>query len=479
MSREKFYITTTLPYVNAEPHIGFALEIIQADVLARYHRLLGKDVFFNTGTDEHGLKIYRKALEEKKDPQAYVDEYAQKFDDLKKALNLSYNNFIRTTDKHHLAAAQEFWKRCRKNGDIYKDKQKIKYCVGCELEKTESELVNDRCPIHPDKELEVIEEENYFFRFSKYQMSLLELYQKQPHFIVPESKLKEITNFVAAGLRDFSISRLKTKLPWGVEVPDNPDHVMYVWFDALINYISAIGWPEKMEEFNQWWPGMQTAGKDNLRQQSAMWQAMLMSAGLPNSQRILIHGFITSQGQKMSKSLGNVIDPFTMVKRYGTDAVRYYLLAKIPTANDGDFNINHFEKTYAADLANGLGNLAQRATVLCEKSNLTFPGKLPGLNEIDSVPFNQALNNFCLNEALGQIWKQLKSLDQFIDQHRPWELIGKDSQQLASVLGYVVSEIRKLPTLLSPFLPETAEKLRQQFIKERITRGKPLFPRLT
>jgi methionyl-tRNA synthetase len=447
--------------------------------LARYHRLLGKDVFFNTGTDEHGLKIYRKALEERKAPQAYVDEYAQKFDNLKKALNLSYNNFIRTTDKHHLAAAQEFWKRCQKKGDIYKDKQKIKYCVGCELEKTESELVNNRCPIHPKTELEIIEEENYFFRFSRYQESLLKLYRKQPNFVVPESKLKEITNFVAAGLRDFSISRLKRKLPWGVEVPDDPNHVMYVWFDALINYISALGWPKKTAEFNQWWPGIQTAGKDNLRQQSAMWQAMLMSAGLPNSQQILIHGFITSRGQKMSKSLGNVIDPFAVVRRYGTDAVRYYLLAKIPTTADGNFTPEHFEETYTADLANGLGNLAQRVASLCERSKLSFPGNLPGLEEIDLPGFKQTVENFHLNEALAHIWRHLKVLDRYIDQQHPWKLIGKDPKQLASVLEYVVTEIRKLPVLLAPFLPETAEKLRRQFSREKIVKGKPLFPRLT
>src|SRR5260221_14161694 len=234
---KKFYITTTLPYVNAEPHIGFALEIVQADVLARYHRIRGEEVFFNFGTDEHGLKIYRKVQEAKQDPQLYTNEYATKFSKLKEALNLSYDNFIRTTDKHHIKAAQEFWKRCMENGDIYKKNYSIKYCVGCELEKTDSDLENGRCPLHPKLEIEVYDEENYFFRFSKFQKPLLAYYEKHPDFVVPEEKYNEIKTFVKSGLEDFSISRLKSKMPWGIDVPDDPKHIMYVWFDALINYI--------------------------------------------------------------------------------------------------------------------------------------------------------------------------------------------------------------------------------------------------
>ena len=312
----KFYITTTLPYVNADPHIGFALEIIQADVVARYQASLGKEVFFNTGSDEHGLKICRKAQEEKMDPQAYCDIYAKKFDDLKNALNLSYNNFIRTTDEHHIKAAQEFWRLCDANGDIYKKKYRVKYCVGCELEKTESELKDERCPSHQNLELEIIEEENYFLKYSKYQKPLLDLYNKNPDFVVPESKNREIKEFTKRGLEDFSISRLKEKMPWGVPVPGDDKHVMYVWFDALVNYISCLGWPENKKNFKAFWPGLQVAGKDNLRQQSSMWQAMLLSAGLPSSNQIFIHGHILANGQKMSKSLGNVVNPFDMVKKY-------------------------------------------------------------------------------------------------------------------------------------------------------------------
>ncbi|KKT81841.1 MAG: Methionine-tRNA ligase, partial [Microgenomates group bacterium GW2011_GWC1_44_9] len=277
----KFYITTTLPYVNAEPHIGFAMEIIRADVLARLHRAMGDEVFFNTGTDEHGQKIYQKAVEAGKEPKAYCDEYAERFGRLKRGLNLSYNNFIRTTDEHHLVAAQEFWKLCESKGDIYKKIYRIKYCVGCELEKTDSELINGKCPLHPTQELENIEEENYFFRLSNYQQKLLDLYESHPNFVIPDFRQNEMKIFVQGGLQDFSVSRVKAKMPWGVEVPGDPSQIMYVWFDALVNYISALGWPETQERFDGFWPGIQVCGKDNLRQQTAMWQAMLMSAGLP------------------------------------------------------------------------------------------------------------------------------------------------------------------------------------------------------
>ncbi|KKS63057.1 MAG: Methionine-tRNA ligase [Candidatus Collierbacteria bacterium GW2011_GWD2_42_50] len=297
----KYYITTTLPYVNAEPHIGFAMEIVRADVMARLHRALGDDVFFNTGTDEHGQKIYQKAVELGIDPQKYCDESAAKFSVLKEALNLSYNSFVRTTDEHHIKAAQEFWKLCDAKGDIYKKNYKIKYCVGCELEKTDSDLVNGKCPIHPQMELEIREEENYFFRFSNYQERLLELYKNNPDFVQPDFRQNEMKIFVGGGLQDFSISRLKAKMPWGVEVPGDSEQVMFVWFDALVNYISSLGWPENKAKFKEYWPGVQICGKDNLRQQTAMWQAMLMSAGLPTSKQIVVEGFITSGGAKMSK----------------------------------------------------------------------------------------------------------------------------------------------------------------------------------
>lgn len=468
---KKFYITTTLPYVNADPHIGFALEIVQADAVARYHKLLGEEVVFNFGTDEHGQKIYQKALEEKKDPQKYCDEYAAKFDNLKTALNLSYTNFIRTTDKKHIGAVHEFWERCSKNGDIYKKNYKQKYCVGCELEKTDSELVEGRCPFHSNQEIEIIEEENYFFRFSKYQEKLLKFYEDNPDFIIPSSKFNEIKTFVKEGLQDFSISRLKSKMPWGIDVPNDPDHVIFVWFDALVNYISTLGWPKDEKNFENFWPGIQVAGKDNLRQQTAIWQTMLISAGLPNTKQIFIHGFITVNGQKISKSLGNVINPFDLVEKYATDPVRYFLLAKLSPYEDSNFTIQRFEDAYNSDLANGLGNLVSRIAKLAEKSGIGFNDTKTDLYE----KVETSVSEFEFDLALTDIWTKIKNLDQEINLNEPWKL---ESKKLEVFLQESINSIRNIAYNLRPFLPETAKKIERQFKGPKIKSAEPLFPRL-
>ncbi len=468
-----FYITTTLPYVNADPHIGFALEIIQADVLARFHKLMDDQVIFNTGTDEHGQKIYQKALEQSLDPKEYCDIYAAKFENLKNALNLSYTNFIRTTDEQHIKAAQKFWLICKENGDIYKKLYKIKYCVGCELEKTDSELENGHCLLHPNLELEIREEENYFFKFSKYQDSLLKFYEKNPDFVIPESRFNEIKSFVKNGLEDFSISRLKEKMPWGIDVPGDPKHVMYVWFDALINYISTIDWPEDMKEFEEYWPVVQFAGKDQVRQQAAMWQSMLMSAKISGSKQIFIHGFMTIDGQKISKSLGNVINPIEVVEKYGTDALRYYLLAKIHPTEDSDFSWEKFKESYNADLANGLGNLVARVAKLAEKIELHGINKNLQIHE--NVP--TLLKDYKFNEILDYIWSvELRKLDQEINEVQPWKI--EDQEKLKEFLGEIISNILDLAYNLQPFLPETAEKIIKQFTAEKIIFQKPLFPRI-
>jgi len=453
---KNFYITTTLPYVNADPHIGFALETIQADVIARYYRNSGYTVFFNTGVDEHGLKIYRKANESNLTPQEYCNIYAAKFDNLKRALDLSYDNFIRTTDPHHVKAAQEFWKICEKNGDIYKKNYKVKYCVGCELEKTESELVNGRCPIHPNTELEIIEEENYFFRYSKYQEKLLDFYEKNPDFVIPEKRFREIKEFTKRGLEDFSISRIKEKMPWGIEVPGDDKQVMYVWFDALVNYVSALGWPEDQDNFEKLWPAVQVAGKDNLRQQTSMWQAMLLSAGLPASKQVFIHGFITANGQKMSKSLGNVINPFDLVEKYGTDATRYYLLREFAPTEDGDFTFEKFEQRYNSDLAGGIGNLVARTLGISSK--IAFEELEPTQKIIDKIEevrkgYKSAVESFKFNEALGGIWDLISFCDKYINEEKLWE--SKDPQ----VISDLFFAIKDIGNLLSPFLPKTAEKI--------------------
>jgi methionyl-tRNA synthetase len=425
---------------------------------------------FNTGTDEHGLKIYQKALEEGKDPQEYTNEYAAKFDRLKQALNLSYTNFIRTTDTFHKKAAQEFWKKCERNGDIYKKNYKMKYCVGCELEKTDSELIDNKCPLHPKLEIQTIEEENYFFRFSKYQQNLLELYKKNPDFVVPDFRFNEIKAFVEKGLEDFSISRLKNKMPWGVPVPGDDNHVMYVWFDALINYISTIGWPENQEKFQNFWPGYQTAGKDNLRQQSAIWQAMLLSAGLEPSRQIFIHGFITVDGQKMSKSLGNVVNPFDLIATYGTDAVRYYLLREIPSLDDGNFSYSRMEEVYNSDLANELGNLAMRLTTIAEKDSLQI--QLHNHQTLDQSIVDH-VHNYQFNQALELLWQKIKQLNRDTDEFAPWK---KTSDERKKFLENSLLKLHTIAILLQPFMPETAEKIQSATIGT-IKKIQPLFPK--
>jgi methionyl-tRNA synthetase len=328
------------------------------------------------------------------------------------------------------------------------------------LEKTESELADGKCPIHPNLELEIIDEENYFFSYSKYQKALLDFYGKNKDFVVPGTRFNEIKEFTKNGLEDFSISRLAEKMPWGVPVPDDEKHVMYVWFDALVNYISCLGWPEDNKKFKEFWPGLQVAGKDNLRQQSSMWQAMLLSAGLPLSKQIFIHGFITANGQKMSKSLGNVIDPFGLVEKYGTDAVRYYLLREISPAEDGDFTYEKFEQRYNADLASGLGNLVSRVVTLAAKFGAK-PKKIgsefkKAIRECEGG-IEKAMDDFKFNDAPKSIWDLISYCDKHINEKKPWEN-KSDSKEVISELLSVLLEIAGL---LLPFMPETSEKIKR------------------
>lgn len=475
----KYYITTTAPYVNSDPHIGFALEIIQADVIARYHEIIGDSVFFNTGTDEHGKKIYEKAVEEGKDPKDYVDYFAAKFKNLKKILGLSEGlNFSRTTDEKHIAAAQEIWRRVEANGYIRRGVYLAKYCVGCELEKQDSDLVEGRCPLHPNKELEQIDEENYFFCFSKLQDKLLKLYEKYPDFVVPAHRQKEITNFVKSGLSDFSISRLKEKMPWGIPVPGDEKQVMYVWFDALTYYISALGWPTDEDSFNSYWGSadspraIQIAGKDNLRQQASMWQAMLLAADLPTSRQIMIHGFITSNGMKISKSLGNTVDPLEYVERYGVDALRYYLLAKMDPFEDSDFTKEKFEEVYKADLQNGLGNLVSRVAAMGVGIKRQQTAGSRQLTE----GIAKAISEYRFDEAMKNIWDRIRKADQLISEKKVWQLEGEEKKM---VLGQLIDSIVLIANDLMPIMPATAKKILKSYTSESISKMSPLFPRLT
>lgn len=483
---KKFYLTTTLPYVNAAPHIGFALELVQADIIARYHALLGEDVFFNTGTDEHGSKIYRKAEEEKKDVQSYVDEYADKFKNLAKVLNVDADpdrfHFIRTTDPHHIKAAQEFWKLCDKNGYIYKGSYKVKYCVGCELEKTESELVNGKCPIHPNLIIEEIEEENYFFKFSAFKEKLLELYKKYPDFVLPAHRLTEIKNFVTEGPKDFSISRLASKMPWGIAVPGDESQVMYVWFDALINYISTLGYPEDEKNFADFWGttdapnAIQIAGKDNLRQQSSMWQAMLMAANLPTSRQILIHGFITSGGEKMSKSLGNVVDPLEVVEKYGADALRYWFAREMPTFEDGDFTLDKFKDAYNASLANGLGNLASRVMKMASANGVKYAELEVSEAEAAKKIFNEAMEKFEIKTAADSVWTLISWADGYIQQEEPFKKIKTEREAAEKDIQKLMAALKVVAELSQSILPATSEKILSAI--KNGTEVPPLFPRI-
>ncbi len=476
--KKNFYITTTLPYVNSDPHIGFAMELVRADVIARSRKLQGCDVFFNTGTDEHGQKLFTSAKEAGKEVKQYVDEYAEKFKELPKALGVSEDvHFIRTTDPHHEKAAQEFWKRCKANGYIELRNYRTKYCVGCELEKTDSELVDGKCPLHPNKEIELIEEENYFFKFSQFGEKLLKYYKDNPNFVIPDFRFNEIKSFVERGLEDFSISRLKEKMSWGIPVPDDDKHVMYVWFDALVNYISTLGWPEDEENFKKFWQDGETVqycGKDNLRQQSAMWQAMLMAAGLPNTQYIIVNGFVTAEGGvKMSKSLGNTVNPYDLINEYGADAVRCFLLAELSNFEDSPFTMDRFKDAYNSKLANGIGNLTSRIMKMAE-ANLDGPVQIPEWEDM-SVYF-EMLNNFEINKAVEYVWGKISEMDSFIQENQPFKVVKTDKHAGQKMITDLVVKLYTVARMLNSIIPDTSTKIKE-LIKSNKSPEKPLFLR--
>ena len=475
---KSFYITTTLPYVNADPHVGFAMELIRADVIARAKSLQGYEVFFNTGTDEHGSKLYLAAQKEGMSVQEYVDKYAKEFRGLKDLLKITDDvHFVRTTDPVHEAAAQEFWKLCDKNGYIYKKNYQIKYCIGCELEKTDSELVDGKCPIHPTYEIEIIDEENYFFKFSAFQKPLLDFYAKNPTFVIPDFRFNEIKAFVERGLEDFSISRLKSKMPWGVGVPGDDNQVMYVWFDALVNYISTLGWPGNKEQFEKFWVNgtpTQYCGKDNLRQQSAMWQAMLMAAGLPNSHQIVINGFFTGEGGiKMSKSIGNVVNPYDVVREYSARALRYYVTGEVSMFEDSPCSMELIKASFNAKLANGLGNLTSRIMKMAS-SNLEVAPPIPE----NSIPkeYFEYLEKFEINKAVQMIWSEISALDSLIQDKQPFKLVKTDPEAGKAIISELAVRLYGVGRMLNPILPEIS-KIIKDLVKENKMPEAPLFLR--
>ena len=466
--KEKFYVTTAIDYVNAEPHIGHAYQKIVADVLARWNKLQGKDVLFVTGTDEHGEKVEEAAKRVGKEPKEFVDEISQKFKEAWKSLNINYDRFIRTTDKDHQKVVLEFIKKCEASGDIYLGEYEGLYCTGCEAYYTEKDCPDLICPLHK-RSLEKIKETTYFFKLSKYKDFLLNLYKKHPEFILPGSRRNEIINRVKEGLRDLSITR--TSFDWGIPFPLDKKHVTYVWFDALINYYTATR--EKGREDFWGTPTIHLLGKDNAWFHTVYWPAMLKSAGIKLPKTTFNHGFLSFNGKKISKSLGNAISPVTLVKKYGTDSVRYFCLRQFPFASgdDGDFKESALISRHNDELANKLGNLVSRTSALVEKYGIT---KTPNilLKKLKLKQIEKLVENYELDKALNEIFAFIDICNEFIQSKKPWETHDK------KVLYQLVYSIKEIAKLLSPFIPESAEKISKIFKTDKIKKASILFEKI-
>lgn len=500
-----FYLTTAIAYTNAKPHIGFAMELVQGDCLARYRRMLGDNVYFLTGTDEHGMKIAQTARDNKKTPQQLVDEHSQEFVRLAEFLNVSNTQFIRTTNEAHKKGAQVLWKKLAAADALYKNTYEGLYCVGCEAYVTEKDLVDGTCPTHLKKP-ERFSEENYYFRYSAYLEEIKKLIENDALKIVPASRKSEMLNLITSSIeekRDVSFSRPSKALSWGVPVPDDPSQTMYVWCDALSNYITALDYEHDGPLFKEFWPAdVHLIGKDILRFHAGIWIAMLLAAKLPIPKAIYVHGYITSEGQKMSKSIGNVVDPFEVGTKYGVEPLRYYLLREIPTTDDGDFSTARFEAIYDGELANNLGNLASRVLTMNEKYSAS---KVPPVVRDDAVvnevlstwkDYQSHMNSFNLKAAAESIFALLTFVNHYIDVNKPWELAKKDPTKVLGILYHLLEILRHVSLMLAPFLPETAKKIQDALhfegeklypdnigwgiLKEGTTIKKiePLFPRL-
>lgn len=463
---QKFYVTTSIPYVNAKPHIGFALEAVQADSLARYHRMGGEDVFYLTGTDEHGVKLVQTAKTQNKEPKELADQNAEHFKKLKEMLNISNDDFIRTTDERHKKGAQKLWNKILEAGDIYKDSYEGLYCVGCEAFVLEKDLVDGKCPNH-DKVPEKVKEENYFFKLSKYSKKIGEAIESGELRVVPNSRKNEILAVIKDGLRDVSFSRPKKVLKWGVDVPNDPDQVMYVWCDALSNYLNGVGFGDDPARFEKYWPAdVHVIGKDILRFHAAIWIGMLYSAGLLLPKSIYVHGFITSEGKKMSKSLNNVVDPAEYVEKFGVDALRYYVLKEIPTTDDGDFSKERFYSIYEGELANNIGNLVSRVLAMTGKY---FEGTVPESaknNELAAAKihetwanYDKAIFDFDLKQALEAVTELGFFANKYVEDTKPWVLAKEDEDKLKDVMYDLLELIKHIGYMLLPFLPDSAEKI--------------------
>lgn len=476
------YLTTAIPYVNSQPHIGFALELIQADVMARYQRLIGHEVYFLTGVDENSLKNVRAAEAAGITTQALCDRNSALFADLGKQLYISTTQFIRTSSPQHYQGAQALWSACQPD-DIYKKSYRGHYCVGCEAFYTEKDLVDGKCPEHLTVP-EVVEEENYFFRLSAYQGRLLKLIESGEIQIIPKARKNEVLSFIKMGLEDFSISRSRQRAKdWGVPVPGDPEQVMYVWFDALSNYITGLGYGSNNPElFKKYWPAdVHVIGKGISRFHAVYWPAMLLSAGLALPKSIFIHGYVSVNGQKMSKSLGNAVDPMAMIASYGADALRYYLLREIPPTGDGDFSEEKFIKRYNAELANDFGNLISRVSNMVQNY---LGGVIPEVDteqetEYDLEEVQRLIAQYRFDEALDKAWNIIRLANKMVEDEKPWELFAVSNiDKLSTVLQKLVLMIRDIALAIEPFMPTTAHILQEHFNQPTITKMAPIFPRI-
>jgi methionyl-tRNA synthetase len=477
MSPKPFYVTTSIPYASGNPHIGNAMDWVYADTLARYHRQLGEEVAYSAGADEHGSKIYEKAVAAKVAPEQYIESVIPLIKQGHTLVNSSYTHFARTNSKEHIAAATLLWKQM--GDDIYKSKYVGWYCVGCEEFKTETEVKenNGVCPLH-NKPYEKLEEENYFFKLSSYAKPVEEAIESGKFRVTPDHRKNEILNIIKGGLTDISVSRPKSKLPWGIPVPGDDSQVMYVWFEALMNYITLLGYPNG-EEFKKFWPtNVQIVGKDNLRFHAAIYPAMLMSAKLPLLEHLFVHGHLTVDGKKMSKTVGNIVETEQVIGKYGADAFRYYFLRHVPSYDDGDFTWDRFDSVYHGELANDLGNSVQRIASMVNRYQQGVIGEYP-TPEHDTEPYHTALNNCQFDRALEWVWELVKGLNVFIEQEAPWQLAKNgDDEHLKEVLAACVGDILQIGELLAPFMPQTSEFITKIF-KEGYVKNYSgvLFPR--
>ena len=498
--KNKYFLTTPIYYVNDKPHIGHAYTTILADVLARYHRTVGDDVFFLTGLDEHGLKVQQAADEKGISPQQHCDEMAPRFTNLWKKLHIKHDDFIRTTEKRHERVVQDILKIVHEKGDIYFDEYTGEYCVGCERFYTEKELVDGKCPQH-NKPLETITEKNYFFKMGKYQQQLIKYINDNPDFIQPKHRRNEILGFLRQPLDDLCISRPKSRLNWGIELPFDKDYVTYVWFDALINYVTAPGYNSDDKSFKKWWPAVHLIGKDILMTHAVYWPTMLFSAGIQQPKTIFAHGWWLSGESKMSKSLGNVVNPLDLIDKYGVDPLRYYLMREMVLGQDASFTIESFIKRYNSDLANDFGNLFSRVSTLIAKNFdnvIPEPGALTDeetkvQKNAESVimSVNQLIEKMRINEAIEEILQFVRSINRYMEQQAPWKLVKTDKTAAGRVLYTAADALRVSAMLLRPIMPNRTEiildtldasgtELKWGILKSGtvIKKHLPLFPRI-